>query len=106
MRPSRSRIAAFALVLVAACFTPVVRRPPPAGVPQGAPRAARAPGDRGADSTALPGGLARKVVQGKRDPNVLIAIDGDLCTVSEQKFRDTNYGDRTWCAWRAAGTDR
>lgn len=97
---------AVAGILAGGCVNPVVRRPPPAGVPQGAPHPTRAPGDRVADSTALPGGLARKVVQGKRDPNVLIAIDGDRCTVSEQKYRDTTYGDRVWCAWRPAGTDR
>jgi hypothetical protein len=104
MRASILLAGPIAALLACGCFTPMIRRPPTAA-PQPATPRTRAPGER-ADSTGLPGGIARKVVHGKRDPNLLIAIDGDLCTVSEQRYRDTQYGDRVWCAWRAAGTDR
>jgi hypothetical protein len=36
----------------------------------------------------------------KREPNLLIALDGTECTLSEGRFARVERGDRVLCTWR------
>ena len=44
--------------------------------------------------------LTRKLVAGKREPNLLVASDGTTCTTTETRFGRAQRGDRVWCMWR------
>ena len=62
------------------------------------------PGDGGRE---LPPGVsagtqaqwASKKVNGKEDPNVLIAADQMRCTVTVEKYREVALGESVFCAW-------
>jgi hypothetical protein len=48
-------------------------------------------------------GVGWKVVMDKRPPAYLVAVDGTECTVSAERFRQVDPGDRVLCAWRREG---
>lgn len=63
----------------------------------------RPPGDGGRE---LPQGMAAprgdwtsKKVNGKQEPNTLIAADRTSCTVSADKFREVSIGESVFCSW-------
>lgn len=66
---------------------------PRAGVPGSV-----VPGQR-ASATSKPN-ASRKRVDAKEEPATLVAFDRTRCTVTEQRFRDTNVGDSVMCDWR------
>jgi hypothetical protein len=45
--------------------------------------------------------LGWKVVIEKREPNLLLAVDGTECVVSEERFERIRRGRRAFCHWRA-----
>ena len=45
--------------------------------------------------------LTVKPVNGKREPNYLISIDGTECTVSKKRFDKVKVGDNQLCLWSA-----
>ncbi len=92
------------ILLASACIDPFGARTEPRFPAPGSPPAQRARGETLVDS--ITSGIGRKVVNGKREPNVLVAIDGATCRVSERKFRETSYGERAFCAWRPAAGPR
>jgi hypothetical protein len=47
--------------------------------------------------------LGWKVVIEKRDPNLLLAVDGTECVVSEERFERIRTGRRAFCHWRTEG---
>lgn len=61
------------------------------------------PGDGGRDmpvgTTAPRSELGSKKVNGKEDPNLLLAADRSRCTVSAAKYRETAIGESVLCAW-------
>lgn len=80
-----------------ACFgfghaTP--HRPPPASQTPERRRFDSAVGEKPA--------LEHKPVSGKTEPNLLIAKDGTVCTVSRDKFQKTIIGNSIWCLWMNA----
>lgn len=44
--------------------------------------------------------FAGKTVAGKEAPNMLVATDGSICIVSEERFEKTEVGMKALCAWR------
>ena len=44
--------------------------------------------------------IAGKTVGGKEPPNMLVATDGSICIVSEERFEKTEVGMKALCAWR------
>ena len=42
-----------------------------------------------------------KPVNGKREPNYLISIDGTECSVSKKRFDKVKIGDNQLCLWSA-----
>jgi hypothetical protein len=44
-------------------------------------------------------GLSSKKVNGKEEPNVLLAADRTRCIVGADKFRETSIGESVMCAW-------
>jgi hypothetical protein len=63
----------------------------------------RPPGDGGRElpqGMAAPrGDWASRKVNGKEEPNRLIAADRSSCTVSADKFREVSIGESVFCAW-------
>ena len=55
---------------------------------------------RAFDSGEGSGTSGWKHVMEKREPNLLIALDGTECTVSEGRFVRLERGDRVLCTWR------
>jgi hypothetical protein len=47
--------------------------------------------------------LGWKVVIEKREPNLLLAVDGTECVVSEERFERIRTGRRAFCHWRTEG---
>lgn len=47
--------------------------------------------------------FAGKTVAGKEPPNMLVATDGSICIVSEERFEKTEVGMKALCAWRGGG---
>jgi hypothetical protein len=45
-------------------------------------------------------GLGWKLVESKREPAYLIAVDGTECTVSKERFAKAKRGDNALCLWR------
>jgi len=56
------------------------------------------PGQR-ASASSKPN-ASRKRVDAKEEPATLVAFDKTRCTVTEQRFRDTDIGDTATCDWR------
>jgi hypothetical protein len=46
--------------------------------------------------------LSRKQVAAKRDPQVLVALDGTRCVTTQGRFERAQPGDRVWCVWSDA----
>jgi predicted small secreted protein len=46
--------------------------------------------------------LGDKVVSSKVEPNVLVAMDGTLCTVSPERWEKAEVGHRYFCHWTSA----
>jgi len=69
------------------------------------PACASIPGmGRSQQGTPSPQGtLGWKVVIEKREPNLLLAVDGTECVVSEERFERVRTGRRAFCHWRAEG---
>jgi hypothetical protein len=84
-----------ALVVSASCQPPVPYRPPLIGP--------KTPGDDrqtpAANVSRAASNLAKKKVDAKQDPNVLIAVDATRCTVSEKKYREVSLGEAVSCLW-------
>jgi hypothetical protein len=83
------------LAMTAACIQRTTGRPQigPAG-----------PGEGGRDmppamTTTTRTGLSSKKVNGKEEPNVLLAADRTRCIVSAEKFRETSIGESVLCGW-------
>jgi hypothetical protein len=53
--------------------------------------------------TSPAAGIGWKVVMETRPPAYLVAVDGTECTVSAERFKQVNAGDRVLCAWRREG---
>ncbi len=73
------RLALLAVVLLAGCILPMPR-------------------------TRYTAGMDRKKVVDKRDPDILVAFDGSVCSVSKDKYEKTSSGDVVFCVWRDART--
>jgi hypothetical protein len=46
--------------------------------------------------------LSRKQVAVKREPQVLVALDGTRCATTQARFERAKPGDRVWCVWSDA----
>ena len=44
--------------------------------------------------------FGHKAVVEKQEPTDLIAADRTVCTVSDERFRETEVGDDVWCLWK------
>ena len=53
------------------------------------------------DAAGIP--LETRVVASKMEPNILVARDGETCTVSKGRWEKTKPGDHVLCAWSDLG---
>jgi hypothetical protein len=101
MRPHgiRSFILAAAAMSLACARTTTGSGPSgPAADPRTGVPGSVVPGQR-ASASSKPN-ASRKRVDAKEEPATLVAFDKTRCTVTEQRFRDTNIGDTATCDWR------
>jgi hypothetical protein len=94
MNRSTRRAAVFAVVAITqGCLFKVGR-----GQPEMLPKVGtHLGGSHNADRLAEGTGI--KVVDGKQEPNSLVARDGTMCAVSKEKFESTAIGASVWCTW-------
>jgi hypothetical protein len=45
-------------------------------------------------------GATSRIVETKRPPATLIAVDRSTCLTSVRRYRDTRIGEAVWCHWR------
>src|SRR5687768_13958697 len=50
--------------------------------------------------------ISGKTVASKSAPNTLIATDGSICVVSQERFEKTEVGMKALCAWKGGHIPR
>ena len=113
-RPARGRIAVMLLVVaglyVTGCIAnPWTRRPsgPPTPGRVGGTPALPSPDQPTVQvPPSAPSRVWRKTVAAKKVPTRLVANDGTVCEVSEERYARVALGDLVWCIWEEANREK